>query len=423
MKGEIISVGTELLLGQIVNTNASFISQRLAELGIDVYYTTTVGDNAARLREVFAQGWQRSDLIILTGGLGPTMDDLTRETVAEYLGLELVLDHGVLSTLQNYFASRGRTMTDNNKRQAYFPAGAQILPNPNGTAAGVFLVLEGKVVVMLPGPPFEMVPMFEREVVPRLEKRLSGQRELIKSRVLKLYGVGEAQLETMLQELLERQSNPTLATLAKENELHLRLTAKANLPQEAESLLAEMEGKIRSLVGRYVFAVDNETMEEAVGILLKERAKSISVAESCTGGLIGHRLTEVPGSSAYFRYGVVAYSNEAKEKLLKVDGELLHRFGAVSSQVARAMAVGVRELGKTSLGLAVTGIAGPGGGRLGKPVGLVYMALATPDGVYVEGHNLRGPRPIIKKRASQAALNLVRRYLLGYLSGEKEDNG
>lgn len=422
MKGEIISVGTELLLGQIVNTNAAFISQKLAELGIDVYYTTTVGDNAARLREVFTRSWQRSDLIILTGGLGPTMDDLTRETVADFLGLELVLNHDILAALRDYFASRGRVMTENNKKQAYFPAGAQILPNPNGTAAGVFLEKEGKVVVMLPGPPFEMVPMFENEVVPRLENLLAGRREVIKSRVLKLYGVGESQLETMLQDLLEKQSNPTLATLAKENEIQLRLTAKASLPERAEKLLAEMEAEIRKRVGQFVFAVDDETMEEVVGILLRQRGATISVAESCTGGLIGHRLTEVPGSSAYFQYGVVTYSNEAKEKLLHVDGELLRRFGAVSSQVARAMAAGVRELGKTSLGLAVTGIAGPEGGRPGKPVGLVYIALATQAEVHVESHNFRGPRPVIKKRASQAALNLVRKYLLGYLDEEKEDN-
>lgn len=265
--------------------------------------------------------------------------------------------------------------------------------------------------------------MFEKEVVPRLENLLSGQREVIKSRLLKLYGVGESQLETLLQELLENQSNPTLATLAKENELHLRLTAKATLPEEAERLLTEIEAKIRRLVGQYVFAVDNETMEKVVGILLKERVQTISVAESCTGGLIGHRLTEVPGSSAYFRCGAVTYSNEAKENLLHVDGALLCEYGAVSSQVAKAMATGVRELGRTSLGLAVTGIAGPGGGRPDKPVGLVYIALATPDGIYVEDHNFKGPRPVIKKRASQAALNLVRKYLLGYLDGEKENNG
>lgn len=423
MKGEIISVGTELLLGQIVNTNACYLSEKLANLGIDVYYTTTVGDNPSRLREVIALGWQRSDLVILTGGLGPTMDDLTRETLADFLGLELILDTSVLANLRCIFADRGREMTKNNIKQAYFPAGAQVLPNPNGTAAGMMLQREGRIVVLLPGPPFEMVPMFEKEVIPRLRSLLGKDQQVIKSRILKLYGIGESYLETVLQSLLENQGNPTLATLAKENEMHLRLTAKADLPQAAQELLAEMEGEIRRLVGKYIFAADDETMEEAVGKALLEKGKTISVAESCTGGLIGHRLTEVAGSSDYFRYGIVSYSNEAKQSLLGVEPQLISQYGAVSSQVAEAMAVGVRELGSTSLGLAVTGIAGPGGGSTDKPVGLVYVALATGGRTYVERNNLRGPRRVVKSRASQVALNFVRRYLQGYLEEIKEENG
>ncbi len=417
MKGEIITVGTELLLGQIVNTNACYLSEQLAGLGVDVYYTSTVGDNPKRLREVIALGWQRSDLIILTGGLGPTMDDLTRETVADFLGLELILDTSVLANLRCLFASRGRKMTRNNIKQAYFPAGAQVLPNPNGTAAGMMLEKEGRIMVLLPGPPFEMVPMFENEVIPRLEGLLVGHRQVIKSRILKLYGIGESYLETVLQPLLEKQENPTLATLAKKNEMHLRLTAKADLLEEAQGLLAEMETVIRHLVGQYIFAADEETMEGAVGRLLLEKGMTISVAESCTGGLIGHRLTQVPGSSAYFNYGVISYSNEAKQNLLRVDPRLILQYGAVSGQVAEAMAIGVRELGPTSLGLAVTGIAGPGGEGPDKPVGLVYVALATGNKTYLEKNNLRGPRQVVKNRASQVALNYVRRYLQGYLDG------
>lgn len=422
MKGEIITVGTELLLGQIVNTNACYLSEKLAGLGIDVYYTTTVGDNPQRLREVLALGWRRSELIILTGGLGPTMDDLTRETLANFLGLELILDTSVLANLRCLFARRGQEMTRNNIKQAYFPAGAQVLPNPSGTAAGMMLEKEGHTIVLLPGPPFEMVPMFENEVIPRLEGLLEGHRQVIKSRILKLYGIGESYLETVLQSLLEKQANPTLATLAKENEMHLRLTAKADLLEEAQGLLAGMEAKIRHLVGQYIFAVDRETMEGAVGELLLEKGMTISVAESCTGGLIGHRLTEIPGSSAYFPCGIISYSNEAKQNLLGVDPRLILQYGAVSSPVAEAMAAGVRDLGSTSLGLAVTGIAGPGGGTSNKPVGLVYVALATEDKTYVAKNNLRGPRRVVKNRAGQVALNYVRRYLQGYLDGEKEYN-
>lgn len=415
MQGEIISVGTELLLGQITNTNARFLGEKLATLGINVYYTSNVGDNAGRLKELLQTAWQRSNLIILTGGLGPTLDDLTKEVVAAFLGLELVLNDEALAAIKRNFASRGRTMTENNIKQAVFPIGAEILANPNGTAPGMWLAHDNRIIILLPGPPFEMEPMFLNEVVPRLERHLTGNREIITSRVLKLYGVGESHLESLIKPLIEQQSNPTIAPLAKETEVHLRLTAKAASLEVANKLLAEIEKDIRAIVGRYVFAVDEETMEEVVGILLQEKEKTIGVAESCTGGLIGHRLTQIPGSSKYFSYGAICYSNSSKEKLLAVEPYLLQSYGAVSEEVAAAMAAGVKQLGNTTLGLAVTGIAGPGGGSPDKPVGTVYIALATPESNFIEKHTFRGPRRVIKMRTSQAALDLVRRYLQGYI--------
>jgi nicotinamide-nucleotide amidase len=416
MKGEIISVGTELLLGQILNTNARFLCEELALLGISVYHTTAIGDNACRLKELLEVAWQRSDLIIMTGGLGPTLDDISKETVADFLHLNLELNERALTELENSFARRGHKMTKNNIKQAMFPAIAEILPNANGTAPGMWLAQGERIIILLPGPPFEMEAMYHKEVVPRLKGLMGHKQDIIKSRVLKLYGIGESSLETLLQPLIESQSNPTIAPLAKETEIHLRLTAKASSVNAASGLLGKMEKEIRNIVGTYIFAADENTMESTIGILLRENDKTIAVAESCTGGLIGHRLTEIPGSSAYFRYGIVSYSNEAKQQILGVPPQLLEQYGAVSGEVAKAMAEGVRKMySSAAIGLAVTGIAGPDGGSSHKPVGTTYIAISTSKGQHVEKLSLRGPRRIIKKRASQAALDLVRRYLQVYL--------
>lgn len=412
MEAEIISVGTELLLGQIVNTDAQYLGRRLAELGIDLYRTTTVGDNATRLHSALQEAWARANLIILTGGLGPTQDDLTKETVAEFLGLELVLDEPSLAQIRCFFGRTGRTMPPANAKQALIPVGGEALPNANGTAPGVWVEKDGHIVVILPGPPFEMEPMFEKSVVPKLFERLAEKRTVIKSRVLKLYGIGESHAEQLVKDLVG-QSNPTLAPYAKETEVQFRLTAKAASEEEADRLLAGLEEQVRERLGAYIFARDDETMQEVVGRLLAERGQSVAVAESCTGGLVADWLTNVPGSSRYFLGGVVAYSNAVKERVLGVPAALLKEHGAVSNEVAAAMAQGVRALTGADYGAAVTGVAGPGGGSPDKPVGLVYVGVATGEGVKTERFEWRGGRLVIKRRAAQATLNIIRIAILG----------
>lgn len=413
MEAEIISVGTELLLGEIANTNAQYLGERLAELGIDLHRVTTVGDNAKRLRSALEAAWQRADLIILTGGLGPTQDDLTKETVADFLGLELILDEAALEHIRCFFARTGRTMPPGNVKQAFIPAGGEALPNEYGTAPGVWVEKDGRIVVILPGPPFEMKPMFEKSVAEKLRQRLAGERKVIKSRILKLYGIGESHAEELVRDLIASQTNPTLATYAKETEIQFRLTAKAGSEEEAEAMLARLEEKVRERLGRYIFARDAETMPEVVGRLLLVRGESLAVAESCTGGLVADWITNVPGSSAYFLGGVVAYSNALKEKLLGVPASVLQKEGAVSSAVAEAMARGVRTFLGADYGAAVTGIAGPGGGTPEKPVGLVFVAAASGQKTVSERYEWRGTRLIIKRRAAQATLNLLRKLLLG----------
>ncbi|BCV25006.1 competence/damage-inducible protein A [Gelria sp. Kuro-4] len=414
MEAEIISVGTELLLGQIVNTDAQYLGERLAALGIDLHRITTVGDNAPRLQAALAAAWGRADLILLTGGLGPTQDDLTKETAAAFLGLELILDEGALEHIRCFFARTGRTMPPANVKQALIPAGGQVLPNPNGTAPGVWVEKNGHIVVIMPGPPFELKPMFESAVVPKLRARLSGgERRVIKSRVLKLYGIGESHAEELVRDLIAKQENPTLAPYAKETEIQFRLTAKAGSEEEADALLAGLEKEVEERLGPYIFARDNETMQEVVGRLLKAREATLAVAESCTGGLVADWLTNVPGSSEYFLGGVVSYSNAAKEKVLGVPPALLAQQGAVSAEVAEAMAKGVRALLGADYGAAVTGLAGPGGGTPEKPVGLVFVAAADAGRVVSERYEWRGGRLVIKRRAAQAALNLLRRLVAG----------
>lgn len=413
MEAEIISVGTELLLGQIANTDAQYLGERLAELGIDLHRVTTVGDNAARLRSALEAAWERADLIILTGGLGPTQDDLTKETVAEFLGLELVLDEAALEHIRCFFARTGRTMPPANAKQALIPAGGEALPNEYGTAPGVWVEKDGRIVVILPGPPFELKPMFENTVAGKLRQRLAGERKVIKSRVLKLYGIGESHAEELVRDLIATQTNPTLAPYAKETEIQFRLTAKAGSEEEAEAMLARLEEKVRERLGRYIFARDAETMPEVVGRLLSTRGESLAVAESCTGGLVADWITNVPGSSAYFLGGVVAYSNALKEKLLGVPGSILQEEGPVSSAVAEAMARGVRALAGADYGAAVTGLAGPDGGTPEKPVGLVFVAAANGQKTVSERYEWRGSRLVIKRRAAQATLNLVRKLILG----------
>lgn len=410
MKTEIIAVGTELLLGQICNGNARFLSEKLPELGIDVYWHSTVGDNAMRLAGVLKVALDRADLLILCGGLGPTMDDLTRETVADVLGLPLELNSEWEYHLQQFFAAIGRRMAESNRKQALVPRGAQIILNENGTAPGIWLEHGRQLLVLLPGPPRELEPMFVREVMPRLQRLAGG--EVILSRVLKAAGLGESALEEKIADVVASQSNPTIATLAQYSEIHLRLTAKAGSRIEAEKLLDVMEEKLRGRLGESVFGRDGERLVEQTAKLLTERKLTLAVAESCTGGLLAHQLTSVPGSSSYFLQGLVTYSNRSKSALLGINPDLLRKVGAVSPEVAGAMAQNGRKRAGSDLCLAITGIAGPAGGTVEKPVGLVHIAYASEQELDCRKFNFPGTRQHIQERAAAAALNLLRLKLL-----------
>lgn len=408
MRTEIIAVGTELLLGQIANTNARFISEQLAKKGIDVYWHSVVGDNSARVAETFGLALTRADLILFSGGLGPTMDDLTKETVADVLGLPLEKHEAWEARLEALFKKFRRVMTENNRKQALLPQGAKLLENDHGTAPGIWLEHENKIVVLMPGPPRELEPMLTDKVLPLLP----DQGQVIVSRVLKVTGLGESAMEEQIADLMVAQTNPTIAPLAKYTEVHLRLTAKSATKADALKLLDETEAKLIERLGEAVFARDDETMAEVVARLIEKKNMTIGTAESCTGGLLAHTLTNVSGSSAYFLQGLVTYSNRSKTDLLGVKPVLLRQFGAVSEEVARAMAENMRRRAFTDLAVGITGIAGPTGGTDEKPVGLVYIGLATPDGVSCRKFNFFGNRQTIKERAVMTALNMLRLYLL-----------
>ncbi|GAB6136953.1 competence/damage-inducible protein A [Halanaerobaculum tunisiense] len=411
MQAEIITIGTELLLGQIVDTNSQWLAERLAEIGIDLYYKATVGDNKERLLETISQGLERSDLLITTGGLGPTQDDITREAIADSLGLALVKSEAALDQVKSYFTAANKDMSTNNLRQAYLPQGAKILPNNQGTAPGILVEKEGKIVVALPGVPLEMKAMMKQEVIPYLQENHLDQEEIY-SKVIKTCGIGESTLEEKIADILREQTNPTIAPLASQGEVKLRLTAKADSKQQAQELIKQEEKDLAERIGKYIYGYNDDTLEDVVADLLWEQELTVAIAESCTGGLIGHRLTSVPGSSAYFKQGIISYSNQAKQDLLQVREETLQEFGAVSSQTAKEMAIRAREAAGTDLGLATTGIAGPGGGTSEKPVGLVYLALADSQGVTSYQFNFNGSRYRVKYLTSQTLLNLLRLRLL-----------
>jgi nicotinamide-nucleotide amidase len=412
VRAEIISVGTELLLGEIVDTNAAFLGRRLAELGVDVYYRQTVGDNQVRLVAAFELALSRADLVLVSGGLGPTMDDITREALAEVLGDRLCLDEGALRQLEAHFTRLGRPMTDNNRRQAYRPSNADFITNRRGTAPGILAHHQGQTIICMPGVPRELETMFEGEVIPRLQGNSNGEKNrVIKSRTLLLTGLGESAAENAIADIIKEQTNPTIAPYAGLGEVRLRLTATAAGAEEALALIHPLEARLRERLGDVIYGVDGDTLEGVVAEKLTNRGLILAVAESCTGGLVSHRLTNIPGSSVFFRQGMIVYSNEAKKELLDVPDEVLEEFGAVSPQVAEAMARGVRLAGDADLGLAITGIAGPGGATPTKPVGLVYLALAYDGDCLVEKHTFSGQREEVKYRASQAALNILRLHL------------
>lgn len=417
MRCEIIGVGTELLMGQIINTNARDVSGELFAVGVGVYYQSVVGDNRERLKEVFERALERADLVILTGGLGPTNDDITRDTVAEVLGLSQQKDAEWEKRLEEFFRRLGRPMAESNRRQALVPEGGILLSNERGTAPGIYLEKNGRTIVLLPGPPRELLPMLRDHVIPRLKVKLQDRGELavFKSKVLRVIGLGESAMTEMIKPLLEAQKNPTIAPLAKSSEVHLRITARAATTEEAEALLSAEAEKIKKVLGDYIYGEDEEELELVVARLLWERKKTVALAESCSGGLLCHRLTNVPGSSSYLLGGFVTYSNEAKAGILGVKKELLESKGAVSAEVASMMAAGARKLCGADIGVGITGIAGPGGETPEKPLGLTFIGLSVPALDYTRRYEFWGGRLEIKERASQTALHLMRLYLLGKL--------
>ncbi|HRF60295.1 MAG TPA: competence/damage-inducible protein A [Fimbriimonadaceae bacterium] len=409
MTAEIVSVGTELLLGQIVDRNAATLGVLFAECGVIHRHRQTVGDNLDRLVEALRFALSRSDLVVTIGGLGPTQDDLTRDGIAAALDDDLVLDEAVVTHLKEVFARRGLAWVESNTRQAMRPRSGSIIPNPNGTAPGLVCRKAGKIVIALPGPVNEFDPMLETSVRSLLEALGGGQ--VLLSRTLRIAGMGESLVEARLGDLMESQ-NPTVAPYAKTAEVHLRLTARAVDRIGAIALLDPVEEAIRGRLGDAIYGVDDETLEYAVVTALQKHRATAAVAESCTGGLLGGRLTAVPGSSEVFLGGVIAYANAVKERMLGVPRSILDTDGAVSERCAAAMATGAREAFNSDYALSITGIAGPDGGSDAKPVGLVYLGIATPTGVTVHEQKFRGRRETIRDRAAQYALLLLRRALL-----------
>lgn len=410
MQAEIISVGTELLLGQITDTNAAYLARLLATHGVDVLFKQTVGDNADRVRGCVHMALGRSDLIVMTGGLGPTEDDLTAEAVADAVGLPLVYDQAVADGIAAFFARRRRPAPESIFRQARIPAGSQVIPNRRGTAPGLIVPAGDRTIFLFPGVPREMEGLVEDGLIPWLRARQGD--EVIQSRVLRIAGLGESVVEERIRDLIHG-TNPTVAPLAKTGEVHLRITAKGT-PASVIPMIDRAEAGLRAKLGDAVFGVDEETLHEVTARLLIARGTTLAVAESCTGGLVTSRLTDVPGSSAFMLAGVVAYSNDAKVRDLGVPPDLITQCGAVSAEVAAAMAEGARTRSGAAMGLAVTGIAGPTGATSTKPIGLVFVSLATQTGTRTD--ELRfGEEPGrggIRHLAAQTALNLIRLTLL-----------
>ena len=407
---EIISVGTELLLGDILNTDTQFLSKELALMGINVLYHTTVGDNVQRLHSALNTALDRCDMIITSGGLGPTKDDLTKEVTSQHFNLPLILHKPSLDSMKEFFNSLNRPMPESNIKQAMLPEHSTVLENKFGTAPGCAFIKDNKIIIMLPGPPNELIPMFHNEVVPFLSDMT---HQVIISHNIHVFGLGESSVASMLDDLMESY-NPTLAPYAKAGEVMLRVTAKADTPEAADSLCTPVIDKIKKRLGNYIYGIDSGNLPNTVINLLKKSQKTLALAESCTGGLLSKQITDVPGSSDVFHCGIISYSNDIKNSILNVDNNLLSKYGAVSKEVAAAMAKGVKAISKTSYALSITGIAGPGGGSAEKPVGLVYIGLAYEDKVIVEKHNFSSlrSREYIRNSSCNYALDLLRNHII-----------
>lgn len=421
MNCELISVGTEILLGDILNTNAQFLSKEIAFLGFNVLFQCTVGDNRQRLLSVLREGCERSDVLILTGGLGPTPDDMTKEVCAEFFEKKLYCDEETLKKIEDFFRLKNIPMPESNKKQALIPEDAIILKNDNGTAPGCIMEKEGKILVILPGPPKEMVPMYLDYVKPYLAR---FGKETILSHTIRTFGIGESAMSEKVKDLLE-SSNPTVAPYAKNGEALLRVTAKAATKKEAEELMKPLIDEIKKRLSSYIYAIDASSVEETVVSLLKEKKLTAAFAESCTGGLCAKRITDIPGASGVFHCGVVSYSNEIKHKILGVKKESLEKHGAVSALVAAEMALGVRKLSDSDFGVSVTGMAGPESDDPKIPVGRIYIAVTDGRTVTVKelntGHDSKNCRDYNRFVSASNALNELRLCIINY--PEKRSEG
>jgi nicotinamide-nucleotide amidase len=409
MKAEIIAIGTEILLGDIVNSNAQYLAQELAALGIDMYYQQVVGDNENRIIHAFDEAYSRSDIIITTGGLGPTDDDLTKEVAAKYFNMELLPDEESIEKIKNYFKFRQRKMSENNLKQGLIPKGAIVINNNNGTAPGVIIEDNNKIMIILPGPPREMKPMFEETVRLYLQEKSDS---VLVSKMIKILGIGESAVAEEVKDLMDAQTNPTIAPYAKEVGVILRVTAKAENEEKALRLIAPVEEEIKKRLGDNVYAIEDVSIEDVVANILISKKLTISTAESCTGGMIAGTLINYPGISEVFLEGAVTYSNEAKHKRLGVKNETLDKYGAVSEETAREMAIGIAETAGTDVSIVTTGIAGPDGGTEEKPVGLVYIGVYVKGQVTVQKHIFNGNRSRVRLQATITGLDMLRRILI-----------
>ncbi len=411
MRAEIIATGSELLSGGMPDTNSLFLTEELLDLGIATAFKTVVGDDERDMEEAFRRALERAEVVLITGGIGPTEDDITRKVIAKIVKKRLVLNEDALRAIKAVLAGGGKEYMTANDRQALIPAGARLLPNSVGVAPGFFFEEGGKFIAALPGVPEEMRAMFLEELKPVLAERLGG-RVFLRRRVLRTCGMSESAVNQAAQDILKK-GRPAVGLTAKETGVDIRIVAEESSSERAQAEVEKTATAIRERLGDAIYGVDSQDMEEVVGALLKQRRLKLSVAESCTGGLIGARITNVSGSSEYFERGAVVYGNQAKTEMLGVPEELIKKHGSVSREVAAAMAQGIRRAARTDYGLSVTGIAGPGGGTREKPVGLVYIGLASPQGVKVEEHKYLGTRAQIRLKASQMALDMVRRHLIG----------
>ena len=411
MRAEIIATGTELLTGGSLDTNSLFLSEELLLVGLETVFKTVVGDDEKDMEEAVRRALERVDAVIITGGLGPTEDDITRKVIAKLTKKRLILNDDALKAIHARLGARGKEFAVTNDRQALMPSGARLLMNPAGSAPGFYIDEEGTFLAVLPGVPREMRAMFTESLRPVLAERFGG-KSFVRRKILRTAGMWESAVNQAIEDII-RRGPAVIGMSVKEACVDIRIIAQGTNAEQAHNLLENTEKAIREKLGDAVYGVDGQEMEEVIGALLKQRRLTLSVAESCTGGLIGGRITNVAGSSEYFLRGAVVYSNTAKTAMLGVPAELIERHGAVSSEVAAAMAQGIRQTAQTDLGLSVTGIAGPGGGTEKKPVGLVYTALASPQGVKTAEHRFLGGRAQIRARAMQMALDMVRRHLIG----------